>query len=179
MVAESNPKVVEELVPQMLSTGEVVKVLRELLKEQISVRDMRSILETLADHAGDTRDVGVLTECVRGSLSRAITRRYSDENGVLHVLTLGQGAEMAFRRGTTPDGRSALDPSVANALLSNLERSFAELSMEDTLPVLLTPPDLRRQLRTFTERFIPNLTVLSYREVDASAEIRALGAVNV
>lgn len=179
LLAETHAKVVEELVPQLLSVGEVVKVLRELLKEQISVRDMRTIMETLADHATASRDVATLTEHVRQSLSRSITRKYSDEQGVLHVLTLGQGAEMAFRSGRTPDGRSALDPSVANNLLSNLERAVSDQAQSGAMPVLLTPPDLRRQLRTFTERFLPQLSVLSYKEVDTAAEIRAMGAVNI
>ena len=179
MVGEAHPKIIEELVPQILSVGEIVKVLRELLREQIPIRDLRTILETLADHGGATRDVEALTERVRQALGRSITRRYCGEDGVLSVLTLGQGAEMAFRRGQTPDGRSALDPGVANALLANLERAFGDLASQETLPVLLTPPDLRRQLRTFTERFIPNLTVLSYREIDPGAEIRALGAINI
>ncbi len=179
LVGESNAKVIEELVPQLLSVGEVVKVLRELLKEQIPVRDLRTILETLADFATQTKDVGLLTEQVRQSLGRTITRRHSDEQGILHVLTLGQGAEMAFRSGRTPDGRSALDPGVANTLLSNLERAVSDLSDQGVIPVLLAPPDLRRQLRTFTERFIPHLSVLSYKEVDPGAEIRALAAIHV
>jgi flagellar biosynthesis protein FlhA len=179
LFGESNSKVIEELIPQHLTVGDVVKVLRQLLQEQISVRDLRTILEILADHAPHTKDTSILTEFVRQGLGRSITRKYADEAGVLHVLTLDQSTEMLFRRGQTPHGSPALDPSIAQNLLSNIEQTYAAAAANDSVPVLLTAPDLRRQLRTFIERFIPNLAVLSYKEIDPRAEIRAVGAIRV
>ena len=176
---ETHSKVIEELIPQHLSVGDIVKVLRQLLQEQISVRDLRTILEILADHAPYTKDASILTEFVRQGLGRSITRKYADEAGVLHVLTLDQSTEMLFRRGQTPQGGAALDPNIAQNLLSSIEQTYAAAAAGDSVPVLLTAPDLRRQLRTFIERFIPNLAVLSYKEIDPRAEIRAVGAIRV
>jgi flagellar biosynthesis protein FlhA len=176
---ETNAKVIEELIPQHLTVGDVVQVLRQLLQEQISVRDLRTVLEILADHAPHTKDPALLTEFVRQGLGRSITRKYSDDEGVLHVLTLDQTTEDLFRRGRTESGMPALDPGIAQSLLSNIETSFSDASGGDVVPVLLTAPDLRRQLRTFIERFIPSLAVLSYKEVDPRAEIRAVGAIRI
>ena len=177
LMAEHNSKVIEELIPQLLSLGDIVQVLRNLLEEQISIRDLRTILETLADFATQTKDTNALTELVRQRLGRSITRKFLDDSGVLHVLTLDHNAESLFRRGQAPNGAQALDPSTAQNMLSSIEEIVRDSEHMDTQPVLLTAPDLRRQLRTFTERFIPNLAVLSYKEVDPGTEIRAVGAV--
>jgi flagellar biosynthesis protein FlhA len=179
ILAQSHSKVVEELIPQQLSVGEVVKVLKALLREQISIRDLRTILETLADHAQETKNVELLTEHVRQELGRSITRRYMDNAGVLHVVTLDQSAEMLFRQGRTPSGAPALDPNVAQRLLTHIEQAWSDAAAREVSPVLLTSPDLRRQLRTFVERFIPELAVLSYKEIDPSTEIRAVGAIRI
>lgn len=179
LLAETHSKVIEELIPQHMAVGEVVKVLKALLREQISIRDLRTILETLADHAPDTKSVEILTEFVRQELGRSITRRYTDNNGVLHVMTLDQSAEMLFRQGRTPSGGPALDPNVAQQLLTHIEQAWHDAAAGEVSPVLLTAPDLRRQLRTFVERFIPGLAVLSYKEVDPSTDIRAVGAIGI
>ncbi|MBH24165.1 MAG: flagellar biosynthesis protein FlhA [Myxococcales bacterium] len=179
ILAQRNNKLVEELIPQLLSIGDVVQVLRNLLVEQISIRDMRTILETLADHAPHTKDTSLLTEFVRQRLGRSITRKYTDEENILHVVTLDHNAENIFRRGQTPDGGQALDPRLAQNLLANIEQIVQSASNQELFPVLLTAPDLRRQMRTFTERFIPNLAVLSYKEIDPGIDIKAVGAVRV
>ena len=178
IVARNHPKLVEELIPNMMALGDILKVLKKLLREQISIRDMRTILETLADYAPVTKDPDSLTEFVRQNLARTITKKYTDANGVLNVLTLERGAEDMFRRGSK-EPHMVQDPVAVQKLLNNLEKAVSQMVQLDQQPVLITAPDLRRQVKTFTERFLPQLSILSYKEIDANTEIRAVIRVGV
>jgi len=180
---ESNPKVVEELIPTLLSLGKVQMVLKNLLREQISIRDLRTILEQLADYAPITQDADLLTEYVRHALARPITRQYQGSDGTLSVLTLDRTVEGVIEGSIQKNELSsylALEPTVAERLLARLKEAVEALGPKlETSPVLLAPPGIRMHLRRFTERFMPDLVVLSHSEVLPSVQIRTLKVVSL
>jgi flagellar biosynthesis protein FlhA len=172
LFARREPKLVDELIPNLLSLGEVIKVLRVLLKEGVSVRDLRSIFESLCDHARETKDTNTLAEMVRARLARQITSRFVSEEGKVAALVLDPRAEEAFRHGFP-------DASGTQRLLSSLDsaaRGFAGLA---TPPVLICAADVRRNVSEFLARRVPGLSVLSYREIDGKTTVRTLGVVTV
>jgi flagellar biosynthesis protein FlhA len=169
LLAKREPRVVDELVPNVLSLGEVIQVLKLLLAEGVPVRDMRSILEALADHGKTTKDPVQLCELVRERLARHITARFRDEEGRLAALVLDPRAEEAFRRG--------LDTSSAQRLLSSLDDAARNFSQVSTPPAIVCAPDVRRSVSQFIARRVPGLSVLSYRDVDPKTTIRSLGVV--
>ena len=180
---ESNPKVVEELIPNLLPLGKVQKVLKNLLREQISIRDLRTILEQLADYAALTQDTDLLTEYVRHALARPITRQYQSADGTLAVLTLDRAVEGVIEGSIQKSDLSsylALEPTVAERLLARLKEAIEALGPKlETSPVLLAPPGIRMHLRRFTERFMPDLVVLSHSEVLPSVQIKTLKVVSL
>jgi len=153
-------------VPHLLPLGELIKVLRNLLQEGISIRDMRSILETLADNAAQTKDPGQLTELVRQRLSRQITARRLSENGELAVSVLDPQAEELFR-----PGAAASDPRALSRVTAALEEATRNALARDEEPVVIVAPDIRRAVAQVALRHIPGLSVLSYREIDASVPL--------
>jgi flagellar biosynthesis protein FlhA len=170
LFAEHHPKLVDELIPNLLPAGEVVKVLRNLLAEGVSIRDLRTILEALADHARDLKDPVELTELVRERLARHITARFKGDDGRVAALVLDPRAEERFRAG--------LDAASAQRMLGSLEqaaRSFAEVT---TPPVVLCAADVRRRAAEFFGRRVPGLSVLSFREIDGRTTVRNLGVVS-
>ena len=180
---ESNPKVIEELIPNLLSLGKVQRVLQNLLKEQISIRDLRTILEQLADFAPTTQDTDVLTEFVRQALARPITKQYQSADGTLSVMTLDRGIEDIIEgsiQKTETASFLALEPGVAEKLLARLKTSMESIAPKlESSPVLLASPAIRLHLRRFTERFLPDLVILSHSEVTPSVQIRTLEVVNI
>jgi flagellar biosynthesis protein FlhA len=167
-------------VPGLLSLGQVVRVLQNLLREGISVRDLRTILETLADHAGTTRDVEVLTEYVRHRLARAITQRVLCADGVLRVAVLEPSIEDKLRASVQIVGAEtvlAADPSLLQEILRALESLSAEFAARGGGVVLVVSAELRRHLRGVIDRFLPQVAVLSHREVDPRATIETIAAV--
>lgn len=180
---ESNPKVVEELIPNLLTLGKVQKVLQNLLKEQISIRDLRTILEQLADYASTVQDPDVLTEYVRQALARPITKQYQASDGTLSVLTLDRGIEDVIEgsiQKTETASFLALEPNIAERLLGRLKEIMESVAPKlETSPVLLVSPAIRLHLRRFTERFLPDLVVLSHSEVVPTVQIKTLNVVNL
>lgn len=172
ILARREPRLVDDLIPSVLSLGEVIKVVRELLRESVPVRDLRSILEALADHGAEIKDVHQLAECARERLRRAISARFKDDEGRIAALVLDPRAEDAFRGGG-PDASSA---QRVLSSLDGLARGFAGVS---TPPVLICAHDVRRGVSQFLTRRIPGLSVLSYREVDPKATVQTLGVVTV
>lgn len=161
ITAKQSAKVVEELIPHLMSLGEVIKVLRALLTEGVSIRDMRTILETLADHAAQTKDPGELNELVRQRLARQITRSHMSDNGELRAMVLEPRIEELFRSG----GRGA-DPSALSRATSAIEESAKRAAERDESPLLVVAPDVRRAIAMIAARHISGLSVLSYREID-------------
>ena len=180
---ETNPKVIEELIPNLLTLGKVQRVLQNLLKEQISIRDLRTILEQLADFAPTTQDTDVLTEFVRQALARPITKQYQASDGTLAVMTLDRGIEDIIEgsiQKTETASFLALEPGVAEKLLSRLKTSMESIAPKlESAPVLLASPAIRLHLRRFTERFLPDLVILSHSEVTPSVQIRTLEVVSI
>jgi flagellar biosynthesis protein FlhA len=180
---ETNPKVVEELVPNLMTLGKVQKVLQNLLREQISIRDLRTILESLADFAAKVEDTDVLTEYVRQALARPITKKYLAKDGSLSVMTLDQNVEELIQQAiqkTELSSYLALEPTVAEKILAKIrEAAEAITPMLETAPVLLASPLVRMYLRKLTERFLPDLVVLSHSEIVPTVQIRTLRVVTL
>ncbi len=180
---ETNPKVIEELIPNLMNVGKVQKVLQNLLREQISVRDLRTILETLADYAPKVDDPDLLTEYVRQAMARPITRQYAGEGETLSVITFDRNIEEAIQQSiqrTELTSFLALDPTVAEQILRRLKEAVEEATpIAETIPVLLTSPAIRMHVRRLTERFIPDLVVLSHNEIMSTAQIKTLRVVTL
>ena len=180
---ETNPKVVEELIPNLLPLGKVQKVLQNLLKEKISIRDLRTILEQLSDYASLTQDADVLTEYVRQSLARPITKQYQSTDGTLSVLTLDRGIEDIIEGSIQKSETSAylaLEPNTAEKFLTKLRSMIETITPTlETSPVLLASPGLRMHIRKFTERFLPDLAIISHSEVAPSVQIKTIGVVDL
>ncbi|SDF39323.1 flagellar biosynthesis protein FlhA [Sporolituus thermophilus] len=180
-VKQTNPVLVEEIVPNLLSLGEIQKVLANLLRERLSIRDMVTILETLADYAPLTKDTELLTEYVRHALARQITRQYAPNNNLTCLTVDPQlenmitGAVQRTEQGTYV----ALEPHIVQAVINSLTNELPKLTGLGFLPIVLTSPSARLYFRKLTERVAPNLTVLSYAELEPKIEVQALGVVKV
>ncbi|WP_224983709.1 flagellar biosynthesis protein FlhA [Geomonas agri] len=179
-IAATLPKVVEELVPSLLSLGTVLRVVKNLLKENVSIRDLRSILETLADYGGVTKDPEMLTEFVRQSLGRYIVEQYKREDDTLCVLTLDHDIEETIIDSVQLSEQGsylAIDPHVAQRVLAAIRRNAEQFDAIGALPVLMASPSIRRHVKKLTERFMPNLAVISHNEIPPNIKIQSLGVV--
>ncbi|GGK13626.1 flagellar biosynthesis protein FlhA [Caldalkalibacillus thermarum] len=181
-VKESAPAVVEELIPDLLTVGDVQKVLRNLLQERVSIRNLPLILESLADHASHTKDPDLLTEYVRQSLARQITHQYAGDNGSLKVITAGASLEKRIAdaiQQTEQGPYLALDPETTQQIYQAVLEEVKRVQQVGAEPVLLTSPMIRMHLRRLLARYLPDLPVLSYNELDADIEVQSVGVVNV
>lgn len=179
---ESHPKVVEELVPNYLSLGGVVKVLQNLLREQVSIRDLLLILETLADWAPLTKDLDLLTEYVRQSLARSITKMHVTRDGVMQVITLDHSVESAVATAIQPTEQGshfALDPTTAQKIINNLAQVLEKSSALNLQPVIVCSAPIRSHFKKLIDQFIPNISVLSYDEILSNVEIQSLGTLEL
>jgi len=178
----SHPKVVEELVPNLLPLGGVVKVLQNLLSEQIPIRDLLTILETLADWAPMTKDMDTLTEHVRQALARTITKLYQTSDGKIPLITLDQSVENAISgaiQQTDQGSFLALEPNVAKGIMESVARYITDFSSLNYRPVILCSAQIRAHFKKLVDRFIPNLVVLSYNEILNTVKIQSLGMVEL
>ena len=179
-LAESHPKLVEELVPKILSLGEAQKVLQQLLREQVSIRDLPAILETLLDVAPTTKNPVTLVESVRQSLGRALVRPLLSESGGLRVVTLDNALEEELGRAfTTPPpgaGAAAIQPPFARRILEGLRRLAGE-QVTVASPVVLCSTPARYHLKRLLEPFLPKLVVLSPLEVPPVVEVQSVGVL--
>ncbi|WP_029920460.1 flagellar biosynthesis protein FlhA [Nevskia soli] len=179
-VRERQPTLLEELVPNVLTFGEIQRVLQNLLRERIPIRNMEFITEVLLDHGRQSRDPDVLTEAVRERLGPMICDRLGANDGALHVLTLDPRTEDRLRAGiraTDKQSGLVLEPSVIEGLLKRLSQKHEEMMLQNLMPVLLCPPLLRRHLRRLTERVLPHLSVLSLSEIPNSKTVKSFGTV--
>lgn len=177
---KDNPKVVEELVPSLLSLGVVVKVLGNLLRERVPIRDLRTILETLADYGPTIKDPDLLTEYVRHALARTITRQYQSPDGALPVISLDprldQEIAAAIQQGPQ-GGALAIDPLTAQKIMMRIRQAAENLSMRGHPPVVLCSPMVRPHLRKLIERSFPNIAVLSSNEIIPQVRLQSLETV--
>ena len=179
-VKESNPSLVEELVPKLLGLGDIQKVLQNLLKEGISVRDLVTIFETLADHAATTRDTDILTEYVRQSLKRAISNKYFPINETTSVVTLDPKLEqeiMGSVKQTEQGAYLTLDPDKTKDIIASVEVEVGKLEKLGKNPIIITSPIVRMYFKRLTEDYYKDLVVVSYNEIDASVELQSVGMV--
>lgn len=178
-VRKTSPAVVDELIPNLLSLGEVQKVIHNLLAERVSVRNLVKILEALADYAPLTRDVGELTEYVRRRLARQLTEQYASEDGKLRVLTLSPELEEAIASAVAQTGSPSLEPRLIHALYGSLSEAVRRCAEIGERPIVMCSPQVRRHFRALVANSLPNLTVLSYSEVVPGTEVVSLGTVKV
>ncbi|MDH4246938.1 MAG: flagellar biosynthesis protein FlhA [Deltaproteobacteria bacterium] len=178
--AKNEPKVVEELIPGILALGVVQKVLQNLLSERVSIRDLHTILETLADMGAVTKDPELLTEYVRQNMARTITRQYQTPGGTLPLIALSQEVEdqLANSLQSTPQGTYlGLDPESAQQIIHTIEGNIEQFNVNNYQPILLCSPLIRPHVKKLTDRFIPNLVVLSHNEISNDVRIESLGIV--
>lgn len=180
-VKETHPVLIDELTPKLLSVGEIQKVLANLLKENVSIRDLVTIFESLADHGSSVRDVDVLTEYVRQALSRSISQKVL-VNSPNQVITLDPAIEQQIMNSvqqTEQGAYVALDPEITQQVLDSLQQELTRLTSIGLQPIILTSPIVRIYFRHLTEQYLPNLTILSYNEIDPSIEIQSIGMVSI
>ncbi len=177
---ESNPSLVEELVPKLLGLGEVQKVLQNLLQEVISIRDLLTIMETLADYAPATRDTDILTEYVRQSLKRAISTKYFPSNETNSVVTLDPKVEQEIMGSVKQTENGAflnLDPNRSRAIIDSVGREVQKLENLGKNPIVITSPIVRMYFKRLTEDYYRDLVVVSYNEVETNVELQSVGMV--
>ena len=178
---KTNGALVDEVVPNLLSVGEVQKVLANLLHERISIRDMSTILEVLADYGAATKDTDILTEYVRHAMARHITQQ-NVQNGVLPCITLDPALENKIAGGvqrTEHGSYVSLDPDSMQKLLVALQEELKKLTDQGYQPIVLTSPTVRPYFRNLVERSIAGLIVLSHAEIEQNVEIQILGVVRI
>ena len=181
-VKDANETLISELVPKMLSVGEIEKVLQNLLAEGISIRDLVTIFETLADYATTTHDTDVLTEYVRQSLKRAISNQYFFSNETTSVITLDPKVEQEIMNAvkqTEQGSYLALDPEYTQKLMISLKEEMSKLEELGRTPIIITSPIVRMYFKRLTEEQFKNLHVLSYNEIDSDVELQSVGMVTV
>jgi len=180
MVAQSQPKLIEELTPNPLPLGVIQKVLQNLVREKVSIRDLQTICETLADHGTVTKDPDILTEYVRQALARTITRPYEKENGRLHVLTVHPQLEEKLAQSiqkTEHGSFLSIDPDFLHQIIQSTTTEVQRAANAGHHPVILTSPMVRRHLKKLLERFLPEVVVISHSELSSLSEIQSVGMI--
>jgi flagellar biosynthesis protein FlhA len=177
-VAQTSPRLVEDLVPKLVSHGDIQRVLRQLLRERVPVRDLTSILEAIADVAVVTKDTETVTEAVRAALGRAICRPYQNEKGELSVIGVAPKLEERLMQSVIRTDQGpvlALDPQDAQNLAGRIARALEHAMAQ---PVLLCSPALRPHLYRLFARVLPHLGVLSHNEVPAHVHVVAVATLD-
>ena len=174
--------VVDELIPDLMTLGEVQKVLQNLLREKISIKDRVTILETLADNARNTKDIELLTEYVRMAMSRSICAGLVDETNSITVATLSLEVENIIGNslqrsinGTYP----AIDPDTTNKIFSSIQNTVESIHFNNNRTILLVSPKIRAPFRKLVDMVFPNITVLSLNEIPSDVQIKAQCIVNI
>jgi flagellar biosynthesis protein FlhA len=179
-VAKEYPKVVEELIPGLLTVGQVQQILASLLREQISIRDLRSILETIADWAPTTKNVERLSEYVRRKMSRRITAKYASPEGTLILTNLAPNWESILSDSiqVTDEGSIlSLEPTVAQQLINKFNHIAEKFVERGTTPLILASGHIRPALARFVEKFAPGFSVISHQEIAPNTKVQSVGAV--
>ncbi len=180
-VKKTNPIVVDDIIPKVISVGYLQKILANLLKEGIPIRDLETILETIGDHTNVLKDTDIITEYVRQSLKRTITHRFAEANS-LRVITLDTQIEdliVSSVKKSDQGSYLAMPPDMIQRIVTASNREIDKI--KDVIPtvIVLTSPVVRIYYKKLTEQFIPNITVLSYSEIDSTAQIQAIGNISL
>ncbi len=181
-VQEANTTLIGELVPKLLSVGEIQKVLQNLLKEGISIRDLITIFETLADYAPTTRDTDLLTEYVRQSLKRAISSKYFPATEMTSVVTLDPKIEqeiMSSVKQTEQGAYLTLDPETIQEIIQSVKDEVSKLENLGKNPIIITSPIVRMYFKKLTSDYFRDLIVISYNEIESNVELQSVGMVTV
>jgi flagellar biosynthesis protein FlhA len=181
-VRESQASLVEEVIPKVLSMGDIQRVLQSLIKERVPIRNMEAILEVLADWGAKSKDPDVLIEHVRERLGPVICQQLADQKGQVQVLTLDSGIEQSVTgsiRQVDDKPTLVLEPRFAEQLLRKLSEEVERMTRGNLRPALMCAPGLRRHIRRFTERFVPQLSIISLNEVPNHVTLRAFAVVKV
>lgn len=180
-VKESYPSLVEELVPQMMSVGDIQKVLQRLLKEQVSIRSLSVIFEALADYGVYTKNPDILTEYVRQALSRQMTHQYAQE-GVIHAIRISGGVEKKIAESiqhTEHGDILTIDPESAQQLIHKFTETIRNISQMGIQPIILTSAGTRRYIRQIMEQSFSDIPIVSYNELEPTVEVQSVGVVNL
>lgn len=180
-VKKTNPIVVDDIIPKVISVGYLQKILANLLKEGIPIRDLETILETIGDHSNVLKDTDIITEYVRQSLKRTITHRFAEANS-LRVITLDTQIEdliVSSVKKSDQGSYLAMPPDMIQRIVTASNREIDKI--KDVIPtvIVLTSPVVRIYYKKLTEQFIPNITALSYSEIDSTAQIQAIGNISL
>lgn len=181
-VKESYPALIDELIPSILTVGDVQKVLAKLLREKVSIRDLVTIFESLADHGNYTKDPDILTEYVRQALSRQITQQFSSGGDTLRVITVGPQLEKKIAESIQQSEQGsyiALDPVSTQQIYQKLNEQVNRQIQSGQQPVVLASPTIRMYLRQIVERTMQDVPVLSYSELEPNIEVQSVGVVNL
>ena len=182
-MTKTQPKVVEELVPGLLSLGVVQRVLQNLLKERISIRDLQTILETLSDYSAITKDPDMLTEYVRQSLSRNITKQIQNPDGSVSVIVIDPQVErlMVEAIQTGPQGMQFfnMDPVTVDKVVASMKENFEKGLIKGYQPVVLCSPATRRFVKKMAERISGSLIVVSNAEVAPNTKVYSIAAIRI
>ncbi len=182
IVKEKNSVVVDELIPTKLDLGDVQKVLQNLLRERVSIRNLATILELLADFAGLTKDVNVLTEYVRAGMARQICKQHQMPDGTIPVITIDPRFEDTVLESVQEAGTTSypvLAPDVVEKLSRNLSALIEKAISLNYQPIVMCSPRVRMYVRRLVERLFPTLVVLSHSEIVPDAKVRSVGMVSV
>ncbi len=177
---ETNPVLVEELMPKQLGLGEIQKVLQNLLREGVSIRDLLTIFETLADYAPTTRDPDILTEYVRQSLKRAISGKYFPPHETTNVVTLDPKIEQEIMGSVKQTEQGAylnLDPDRTRKIMDAVGTEIQKLENLGKNPIIITSPIVRMYFKRLTEDYYKDLVVISYNEIESDVELQSVGMV--
>ncbi|MDD3223480.1 MAG: flagellar biosynthesis protein FlhA [Clostridium sp.] len=179
---EKYSAVVDELIPDLMTIGELQKVLQNLLKEKVPIKDMVTIMETLADNSRDTKDIEVLTEYVRMGLGRTICNPLISEDNKIVVATFSQEVEKTIANNIQKSMKGsfpAVDPDTTSKILTSIKNTLDSIYFPENQPALLVSPKIRPAVRKLVEMVFPNVTVLSLNEIPNDVQINAEGAVNI
>lgn len=182
IVKNSNAAIVRELIPDMLSLGQVHKVLQLLVRERVSIRDLSTIMERLADYAHLSRDVNVLTEYVRQSLARQVCEQYADKDNVITVVTIDPSLEETLIGAIHQSEYGsflAVDPNVGERILLQIQRHVTNFKKMKLNSVILCSPRLRPHFKRFIERSFPDVGVLSYNEIVPQVKVQSIGMISI
>lgn len=180
-VAKTNQAIVDDVIPNIISVSDLQKILMNLLKEGIPIRDMDSILETIGDHGVTIKDTDMLTEYVRQRLKRTISRKYTDGSSI-KVLSLDQGIENTILSATKKSEHGtylAIEPQVVQNIVEGVSEQIEKVKELINQPIILTSPIVRIYFKRLIDQFLPNLTVLSFNEIDTNIQIQAVGVIQL
>jgi len=180
-VAKANQAIVDDVIPGVISVSDLQKILMNLLKEGVPIRDMESILETIGDQGVAIKDTDMLTEYVRQKLKRTITRKYTDGSSI-KVISLDQGIENAILNSAKKSEHGtylAIEPQVVQKIVEGVSEQIEKVKELIHQPIILTSPIVRIYFKRLIDQFLPNLTVLSFNEIDTNIQIQAIGIIQI